>query len=102
MATTANKIEKALSIMSSHDWYWCMSDSNSAYGYARGNMRAFVELVATIEDSTIVKALRDLWTAHYEFVKATMWGSNEAAKALFQSKEAELMAVIKPAYQMAA
>ena len=102
MATTANKIEKALSIMSSHDWYWCMSDSNSAYGYARGSMRAFVELVATIEDSTIVKALRDLWTAHYEFVKATMWGSNETAKALFQSKEAELMAVIKPAYQMAA
>ena len=102
MATTANKIEKALSIMSSHDWYWCMSDSSSAYGYARGSMRAFVELVATIEDSTIVKALRDLWTAHYEFVKATMFASNDEAKAEFKAREAELMAVIKPAYQMAA
>ena len=102
MATTANKIEKALSIMKSHDWYWMMCDSNSAYGYARASMRAFVELVATIADSTIEKALRDLWTAHYEFVKATMWGSNEAAKAEFKAKEAELMNIINPAYQMAA
>lgn len=102
MATTANKIEKALSIMSSHDWYWCMSDSNSAYGKAYSNMRMFVELVASIENSTIVKALRDLWTAHYEFVKATMWGSNEAAKAEYKTKEAELMNIINPAYQMAA
>jgi hypothetical protein len=65
-------------------------------------MRAFVELVATIEDSTIVKALRDLWTATYEYVHATMWGSNEAAKAEFNAKEAELMAVIKPTYSVAA
>ena len=68
----------------------------------RASMRAFVELVATIADSTIEKALRDLWTAHYEFVKATMWGSNEAAKAEFKAKEAELMNIINPAYQMAA
>ena len=102
MATTSNKIETALQILNQHDWYWCMSDSNSAYGKAYSNMRMFVELVAGINDTVVVKALRDLWTAHYEFVKATMWGSNEAAKALFQSKEAELMAVIKPAYQMAA
>ena len=88
--------------MSGHDWYWCMSDSNSAYGYARGSMRAYVELVATIEDGTIVKALRDLWVAKYEFVKSTMFGSSDEAKALFLSKETELMAVIKPAYQMAA
>lgn len=102
MATTANKIEKALSIMSSHDWYWCMSDSNSAYGYARGSMRAFVELVATIEDSTIVKALRDLWKATYEYIHATMFGGNDEAKAEFKAKEAELMAVIKPTYAVAA
>lgn len=102
MATTANKIEKALSILSQHDWYWMMSENNSAYGYACGSMRAFVELVATIEDSTIIKALRDLWTATYEYVHATMWGSNEAAKAEFNAKEAELMAVIKPTYSVAA
>lgn len=102
MATTANKIETALQIMNQHDWYWCMADSNSAYGYAYGTMRMFVELVATIEDSTIVKALRDLWKATYDYVHATMWSSNDAAKAEFKAKEAELMAVIKPTYQMAA
>ena len=102
MATTANKIEKALEIMKSHDWYWMMCDSNSAYGYARGSMRAFVELVATIENSTIVKALRDLWKATYEYIHATMWSSNDAAKAEFKAKEAELMAVINQSYTMAA
>lgn len=102
MATTANKIEKALSILSQHDWYWMMSESNSAYGYAYGSMRAFAELVATINDAAIVKALRDLWTAHYEFVHATMFGSNDEAKAEFKAKETELMAVIKPTYAVAA
>ena len=96
MATTANKIEKALSIMSSHDWYWCMSDSNSAYGYARGSMRMFVELVATINDNIIAKALRDLWKATYEFVH------DKTNKETFKAKEAELMGIIKPTYQMAA
>ncbi len=101
MATT-NKIETALKIMNQHDWYWCMSDSNSAYCRAYSNMRAFVELVASIADSTIVKALRDLWTAHYEFVKATMFGSNDEAKAEFKTKESELMSIINPQYAVAA
>ena len=102
MATTTNKIEKALEIMNHQDWYWCMSDSNSAYGYACGSMRAFVELVATIEDAAIVKALRDLWKATYEYIHATMFGGNDEAKAEFKAKEAELMAVIKPTYAVAA
>ena len=102
MATTAKKIEKALQILKGHDWYWMMCDSNSAYGYARGSMRAFVELVATINDSSIVKALRDLWTATYNYVHATMWSANEKAKAEFEAIKAELMAVIKPQYAMAA
>lgn len=95
MATT-NKIETALQILNQHDWYWMMCDSNSAYGYARGSMRAFVELVASINDSTIVKALRDLWTANYEYVH------EKCNKETFKAREAELMSIIKPAYQMAA
>lgn len=102
MATTANKIEQALSILNGHDWYWCMSSSNNAYFKASNSMRAFVELVASIENRTIVKALRDLWKATYEYVHATMFSSNEAAKAEFKAKEAELMAVIKPSYAVAA
>ena len=99
---TANKIETALQILSQHDWYWCKADSNCAYGYAYGSMRMYVELVATIEDSTIVKALRDLWKATYDYVHATMFGSNDAAKAEYKAKVTELMAVIKPTYAMAA
>ena len=102
MATTANKIETALQIMNQHDWYWCMADSNSAYGYAYGSMKMFVELVATISDSSIVKALRDLWTATYNYVHATMWSANEKAKAEYESIKANLMAIIKPTFQMAA
>lgn len=95
--TTQQKIEKALSIMESHDWYWCMADcTNPAYGNAYGSMRAFVELVATINDNTIVKALRDLWKATYEFVH------EKTDKETFKAKEAELMGIIKPTYQMAA
>ena len=102
-ATTSQKIEKALSIMKSHDWYWCMADyTNPAYGNAYDSMRAFVKLVATIADKVLVKALRDLWTANYEYTHKTMWGSNEEAKAEFKAKEAELMAIIQPLYAMAA
>lgn len=80
-----------------------MSDyTHPAYDYACGSMRAFVELVATINDKAIVKALRDLWTATYNYVHATMWSANEKAKAEFEAIKAELMAVIKPQYAMAA
>ena len=103
MATTTQKIEKSLSIMKAHDWYWCMADyTNPAYGNAYGSMRAFVELVATIADKVIVKALRDLWIATYNYVHATMWSANEKAKAEYESTKVELMAIIKPQYAMAA
>ena len=88
MSTTANKIKEALSILNNHDWYWMMCDSNSAYSYAYGSMRAFAELVATINDAAIVKALRDLWTASYEFAH------NRCNKETFQARKAELMATI--------
>lgn len=102
-ATTQQKIEKALSIMQSHDWYWMMADyTNPAYGNAYGSMRAFVEVVASINVSSIVKALRDLWQATYDYIHATMWSSNDKAKAEFETKKAELMAVIQPQYAMAA
>ena len=103
MATTSQKIEKALSILNHQDWYWSMADySSPAYGNAYGSMRAFVEVVASISDNTIVKALRDLWKATYEYVHATMWSSSVEAKETFKTRESELMAVIKPAYSIAA
>ena len=62
--TTSQKIDKALETLKAQDWYWAMCDyTHPAYDNAYSSMRAFVELVATINDSAIVKALRDLWTA---------------------------------------
>ena len=101
--TTQQKIEKALSIMRSHDWYWCMADcTNPAYGNAYGSMRAFVETAASINDITTVKALRDLWTVTYNYIHATMWSADEKAKAEFEKAKAQLMATIQPQYAMAA
>ena len=101
--TTSQKIDKALEILKAQDWYWCMSEyTHPAYDYACGSMRAFVELVATINDKAIVKALRDLWTATYNYVHATMWSANEKAKTEFEATKAQLMAIIQPQYAMAA
>ncbi len=103
MATTSQKIAKALSIMEAHDWYWCMADySAPAYSNAFITMRSFVEVVASIADATIVKALRELWTAKYKYIHATMWESNPEAKKSFEAKESELMAIIQPLYSVAA
>ena len=88
---TVNKIEKALSIMRNHDWYWMMSETNKAYGYAYCSMKSFVELVATIDNGSIVKAMRDLWLANYEFAH------NRCDKENFQTRKAELMAIINQA-----
>ena len=94
MTATANKIETALQILNHHDWYWCMADyTNPSYGNAYGSMRAFVELVATIEDCTIVKALRDLWTVTHDYIHKTMWHEDAGAKAKYEAKKAELMAI---------
>ena len=103
-STTSQKIDKALETLKAQDWWYCFADyTHPAYDNAYSNMRAFVELVATINDSEIVKALRDLWTATYNYVHATMWGSNDKAKAEFEATKSALMAVIKPtAYAQAA
>ena len=101
--TTSQKVDKALEILKGQDWYWCMSDyTHPAYDYACGNMKAFVKLVATIAEKDIVKALRDLWTAKYKYVHATMWSSNEEAKAEYETKKAQLMEIIMPQYEKAA
>jgi hypothetical protein len=103
MATTSEKVQKALEILNSQDWYWSMSDyTHPAYDNAWCNMRAFVELVATIYDKNISKALRDLWTATYTYIHATMWCSDDKAKEEYNAIKVDLMAIIKPQHALAA
>ena len=90
-------INKALEAMNNHDWYWMMADySHPAMDYARGNMRYFVELVATISNADIRKAMRDLWIATYENVHANLWSKDEEANKQYEMKKAKLMAIIYP------
>lgn len=94
---TIEIINKALEALKNHDWYWMMADySHPSIDYARGNMRYFVELVATITDANIRKALRDLWVATYENVHANLWSKNEESNKVYEAKKAELMAIILP------
>ncbi len=101
--TTSQKIDKALETLKAQNWWYCFADyTHPAYDNAYSNMRAFVELVATINDKAIVKALRELWTATYENVHANMFSRNDEATATFKAKETELMAIIRPQYAQAA
>lgn len=92
---TIEIINKALEAMSNHDWYWCFADyTHPAIDNAKGNMRYFVELVATISNVDIRKALRDLWVATYEKVHANLWSKDEEANKQYEIKKAKLMAII--------
>lgn len=90
-------INKALEILENQDWWWMMADyTHPAIDNARGSMRCLVELVATIADVSIRKALRDLWVVTYDYVHANMWIQNEKAGKLYEARKAELMAIILP------
>ena len=101
--TNEQKIEVALDILRTQDWYWFMEESTRPhYDNARGTMRAFVKVVATISDQAIVEALRSLWTATYTYLHETMWGADEKVKAEFAATKAQLLAIIQPQHQAAA
>ena len=94
---TIETINKALDAMNNHDWWWMMADyTHPSIDYSRGNMRYFVELVATINDINLRKALRDLWVATYENVHANLFVKNEEANKQYEIRKAKLMAIILP------
>ncbi len=91
------KINEALMVMNQHDWYWCFADfTHPAIDKAYGSMRYFVELAASITDSDVRKALRELWIATYEHIHANMFHKDEEADRIYETKKKELMAVILP------
>ena len=66
--TQNNKIQEALQMIESHDWYWRMADSGYDWRYnaAKAGMRQFVALVSSIENEIVRTALRNLWTLAFE------------------------------------
>ena len=74
--------------MKNHDWWWMMADyTHPAIDNARGSMRYFVELVATIKDAVVRNAMRELWKATYENVHKNMWSKNEEANKVYEAKK---------------
>lgn len=104
---TTEIINKALEVMNGQDWYWYLSDYQIAEmkEKAYSTMRYFVELVASINDSTIRKAMRELWTATYNYkgLSSPMSSPSEIQTREYDNRKAELMAVILPSsYNIAA
>lgn len=94
---TIETINKALEILKNHDWWWMMADyTHPAIDNARGSMRYYVELVATIKDAVVRNAMRELWKATYENVHNNMWSKDEEANKVYEAKKKELMAIILP------
>lgn len=73
--TRNNKIQTALDMIESYDWYWRMADE-WLYDSAKAGMRRFVTFVNTIEDKSVRKALRGLWTLRYEETCGIISGRN--------------------------
>ena len=94
---TIETINKALEVLKNHDWWWMMADyTHPAIDNARGSMRYYVELVATIKDAVVRNAMRELWKATYENVHNNMWSKDEEANKVYEVKKTELMAIILP------
>lgn len=70
-----DKIQKALKMIDSFDWFWSMADE-WRYDSAKAGMRRFVALVNTIEDEDVRKALRGLWSLRYEETSSIISGRN--------------------------
>ena len=62
------KINKALNIIITFDWTWRMDDNNYNQNLrkAQSMTKSFMDILKEINDKEIVKALRDLWIAHYD------------------------------------
>lgn len=104
---TIEIINKALEVMNGQDWYWYMSDYqvSEMKDKAYSSMRHFVELISAISDSTIRKAMRELWMATYNYksLSSPMSSPTDIQTKEYNNTKAELMAVILPSsFNMAA
>lgn len=86
---TQDKIQTALDMIESYDWFWRMSDA-WLYDSAKAGMRRFVTLVSTIEDGNVRMALRGLWTLRYEEASSIISGRHADVSA----QRNEYMAVL--------
>lgn len=87
--TTNNKIQEALQMIESHDWYWRMAEEFTRhYNYAKASMKTFVTVVNTIEDKAVREQLRALWVLYFDNANAAINGKEFNG---FETKKAEIL-----------
>ena len=84
-----NKIQEALQMIESHDWYWRMAEEFTSYfNNAKASMKTFVTFVNTIEDKAVREQLRALWMLYFDNANAAINGKEFNG---FETKKAEIL-----------
>ena len=88
--TQNTNIQEALQMIDNHDWFWMMTDSGyeSYRNAAKSHMKAFVKLVASIENASIREMLRNLWTLRWESARNSINGKKDEEN---MAKQEELL-----------
>ena len=87
--TTNNKIQEAIKMIETHDWYWRMAEEFTRhYNNAKASMKTFVTFVNTIEDKAVREQLRALWVLYFDNANAAINGKEYNG---FDIKKAEIL-----------
>lgn len=102
MTTTNDILNKALSILKGHDFYWMMDDyayTNGTMESAKANMEYFVETIRQLPIN-LYNLMKDLWMAEYNYCGCfrPMWTSDKAPQYKEEKEKlyAEVEAIIQP------
>ena len=102
MTTTNDIINKALSILKGHDFYWVMDDyayTNGTMESAKANMRLFVNTIKQLP-SDLCELMKLLWMAEYNYCGCfrPFWTSDKAPMYKEQKERlfAEITEIVTP------
>lgn len=102
MTTTNDILNKALSILKGHDFYWMMDDyayTNGTMESAKANMKYFVETIKQLP-TDLYNLMKDLWMAEYNYCGCfrPCWTSDKAPKCKEEKEKlyAEVNALLHP------
>lgn len=100
--TATNILNKALSILKGHDFYWMMDDyayTNGTRESAKANMKYFVETIKQLP-TDLYELMKSLWMAEYNYCGCFRpgWTSKKAPQYKEEKEKlyAEVEALIQP------
>ena len=87
--TQDNKIQEAIKMIETHDWYWQMAEEFTRhYNNAKASMKHFVKFVNKIEEKAVREQLRALWMLYFDNANAAINGKEFNG---FETKKAEIL-----------